>query len=219
MRNAEEYNVKTYQDRNADNSPAAHRLSVGALPRDAGTEGQNPAEDNNSSKNMQMPAMQIDSSKSYSAVLKTGAGDITIDLNAEKTPITANNFVALSRDRFYNGTIFHRAIKGFMIQGGDPQGDGAGGPGYKFADENLEGKYTRGTVAMANSGPDTNGSQFFIMHRDHDLPNQYVIFGQVASGMDVVDKIASANVAASASGENSKPLDPVKIESVEIVEK
>ena len=130
-----------------------------------------------------------------------------------------NNFVALAKQNFYAGTIFHRVMKDFMIQGGDPNGDGSGGPGYKFADENLEGKYTRGTVAMANSGPNTNGSQFFIIHKDYDLANSYVIFGHVSSGMDAVDKIAQAKVVDNGAGEKSKPLDPVKIDSVQIVEK
>ncbi|HBB37449.1 MAG: peptidylprolyl isomerase [Candidatus Moranbacteria bacterium RIFOXYB1_FULL_44_23] len=163
--------------------------------------------------------MQIDESKNYSAVLKTSEGEITIELDAKKTPKTANNFISLSRDGFYNGTIFHRVIEGFMIQGGDPNGDGTGGPGYQFEDENLEGIYTRGTVAMANSGPNTNGSQFFIMHEDYDLPNNYVIFGHISSGMDVVDKIANAEVTLNSSMEKSKPVSPVKIETVEIVEK
>lgn len=213
LRDAEQYNIKTYGERNADASPAAHRLSVSASQENAADQS---SQENNSK---QPSTMQIETNKNYSAVLKTGAGDITIDLDVKKTPITANNFVALSRQNFYNGTIFHRVIKGFMIQGGDPNGDGTGGPGYQFADENLEGKYTRGTVAMANSGPNTNGSQFFIIHKDYDLPNNYVIFGYVSAGMDIVDKIAEAEVTASASGEKSKPVNPVKIESIEISEK
>ncbi|OGI25796.1 MAG: peptidylprolyl isomerase [Candidatus Moranbacteria bacterium RBG_13_45_13] len=163
--------------------------------------------------------MQINQSKNYSAILKTGEGDITIELDAKKVPITVNNFIALARQNFYGGTIFHRVIKDFMIQGGDPKGDGSGGPGYKFADENLEGKYTRGTVAMANSGPNTNGSQFFIIHKDYDLPNKYVIFGRVSGGLEIVDKIASAEVMDNGAGEKSKPASPVKIDSVEIIEK
>ncbi|MBI4130033.1 peptidylprolyl isomerase [Candidatus Roizmanbacteria bacterium] len=162
--------------------------------------------------------MQIDQSKSYTATLKTEKGDIVISLHADKTPVTVNNFVSLARDGFYNNTVFHRTIKGFMIQGGDPSGNGTGGPGYKFNDEPFEGKYTRGTVAMANAGPNTNGSQFFIMHADYDLPPNYVIFGTVTSGMDVVDAIAAAPVEQSAGGESSKPVTPVKVESVEIVE-
>ena len=167
----------------------------------------------------QPPAMQIDENKNYTAILKTSKGEITIELNAKATPKTVNNFVALSRDNFYNGTTFHRVIKDFMIQGGDPNGDGSGGPGYKFDDEPFEGDYKRGTVAMANSGPNTNGSQFFIIHQDYDLPKNYVIFGKVIKGMEAVDKIAEAEVTMNASMEKSKPVSPVTIESVEIVEK
>lgn len=169
-------------------------------------------------KTMEKPAMQIDANKTYTATLKTTEGDIVIALNAKQTPITVNNFVSLSRSDFYNNTIFHRVIKGFMIQGGDPEGSGAGGPGYKFDDEPFEGEYTKGTVAMANSGPNTNGSQFFIMHGDTPLPKNYVIFGKVTSGMDVVDKIATAQVRSSVSGEMSDPVAPVKITSAEIKE-
>jgi cyclophilin family peptidyl-prolyl cis-trans isomerase len=105
-----------------------------------------------------------------------------------------------------------------MIQGGDPEGTGMGGPGYKFDDEPFTGEYTRGTIAMANSGPNTNGSQFFIMHADYGLPKSYVIFGKVTKGLDVVDKIAEAPVSAGMSGENSTPVEPVKVESVTITE-
>ncbi len=165
------------------------------------------------------PAMQIDTKKTYQAVLNTSAGSITIDLNANTTPITVNNFVTLAKKGFYNKTIFHRSIKGFMIQGGDPSGDGTGGPGYRFADEPFEGEYTRGTLAMANAGPNTNGSQFFIMHQDYPLPKNYVIFGKVSKGIEVVDKIAEAPVKQNAMGENSTPVNPVVVSSVQIIEK
>lgn len=168
----------------------------------------------------QAPQMQIDKNKNYTAVLKTSKGDITIELNAAKTPVTVNNFVFLAKGHFYDDTIFHRVINGFMIQGGDPNGDGTGGPGYRFDDEPFTGEYKRGTVAMANAGPDTNGSQFFIMHQDGPmLPKNYVIFGQVVSGLEAVDKIAEAPVKESSRGENSVPLEPVTIEAIEIVEK
>lgn len=164
--------------------------------------------------------MEISENKKYQAVLKTTSGDITIDLNTKDTPITSNNFVTLAKKKFYDNTIFHRVIKGFMIQGGDPKGDGTGGPGYKFDDEPFEGEYTRGTVAMANSGPNTNGSQFFIMHSDNPLPKNYVIFGKVSAGLETVDKIANAPVEANPmSGENSTPAEPVKVLTVTIVEK
>jgi cyclophilin family peptidyl-prolyl cis-trans isomerase len=169
-------------------------------------------------KVMEKPAMTIDVNKKYTALLKTTAGDITIELNAADAPNTVNNFVYLARAKFYDGTIFHRTIKGFMIQGGDPEGTGMGGPGYKFDDEPFTGEYTRGTIAMANSGPNTNGSQFFIMHADYGLPKSYVIFGKVTKGLDVVDKIAEAPVSAGMSGENSTPVEPVKVESVTITE-
>ncbi len=173
----------------------------------------------NPTNNPNMPTNLIDQSKSYTAVLHTTDGTIEIALNAKDTPITATNFVSLAKKNFYNGTIFHRVIKGFMIQGGDPTGTGAGGPGYKFDDEPFTGDYTRGTVAMANAGPNTNGSQFFIMHADNPLPKNYVIFGHVIKGLDVVDKIATAPVSMSAMGEPSQPVNPVKVTSVDIIEK
>lgn len=156
--------------------------------------------------------------KMYTAILYTEAGDIEIALKADMTPKTVENFITLAKKNFYDGTIFHRVIKGFMIQGGDPTGTGRGGPGYTFADEPFFGNYDRGTVAMANAGSNTNGSQFFIMQANNPLPKNYVIFGQVTKGLDVVDKIADAPVVASDSGEPSKPVTPVKVKSVEIVE-
>jgi cyclophilin family peptidyl-prolyl cis-trans isomerase len=161
----------------------------------------------------------IKKTKKYTAILHTEKGDITISLNSDQTPITVNNFVTLAKKGFYNQTIFHRIIKGFMIQGGDPDGNGTGGPGYKFDDEPFIGEYTRGTIAMANSGPNTNGSQFFIMHADNSLPKNYVIFGKVVSGMEAVDAIAESPVQTSMSGESSSPVTPVKILSVDIQEK
>jgi len=163
--------------------------------------------------------MENDQTKKYTAVLNTSVGKITIELNTDKTPITVNNFVSLSKKNFYNNTIFHRVINGFMIQGGDPKGDGTGGPGYQFDDEPFEGEYSRGTVAMANAGPNTNGSQFFIIHQDNPLPKNYVIFGRVTDGIEVVDKIATASVQASPMGEMSKPINPVKIQLIQIFEK
>ena len=112
----------------------------------------------------QAPAMEIDPSRRYTATLHTTAGDITVDLFADEVPKTVNNFVFLARQGFYDGVIFHRTIDGFMIQGGDPTGSGRGGPGYRFEDEPVSRRYTRGVLAMANAGPNTNGSQFFIVH-------------------------------------------------------
>jgi len=148
--------------------------------------------------------------------LKTTQGDITIELFKDKTPKTAQNFLDLSKKDFYNNVVFHRTIPGFMIQGGDPTGTGTGGPGYQFEDEPFKGEYLRGTVAMANAGPNTNGSQFFIMHADYPLPPNYVIFGKVLSGMEAVDKIATAPT--KPGGEGSSPVNPVKILSVTVTE-
>jgi len=169
--------------------------------------------------NNQKPMQQFDASKHYTAVLKTSKGDIEIALNFGQTPNTVKNFVDLSRKNFYDNTIFHRVIKGFMIQGGDPKGDGTGGPGYRFNDEEFTGEYTRGTVAMANAGPNTNGSQFFIMHADAGLPKNYVIFGHVVKGMEVVDAIAESKITYSSTGEASKPIEPTVVKSVLIEEK
>jgi cyclophilin family peptidyl-prolyl cis-trans isomerase len=136
------------------------------------------------------PAFTIDTAKTHTAVLDTNHGEITIDLDAGRSPLTVNNFVFLAREGFYDGVIFHRCIPGFVIQGGDPTGTGRGGPGYKFRDEiDGQGSYSRGTVAMANSGPNTNGSQFFICVADVGLPHSYTIFGSVAQGLDAVDSI------------------------------
>jgi len=165
------------------------------------------------------PSTKLDITKSYQAVLKTTEGDITIKLFALDTTVTVTNFVYLSKLGYYNNTIFHRVIKDFMIQGGDPRGNGTGDPGYTFKDEIFDGEYTRGTVAMANSGPNTNGSQFFIMHQDKlDLPKNYVIFGKVIKGLDVLDKIANSKVIDNGNGEISKPESPVFIKTIEIIE-
>lgn len=169
------------------------------------------------------PPMQIDPKKPYHAIIHTNLGDISIKLFPEDAPKTVNNLIFLARNQFYNGLKFHRVIKSFMIQTGDPNGNGTGSPGYKFADE-LSSKHTyaSGVVAMANSGPNTNGSQFFIgsgsdVANLNKTPN-YTIFGQVDGGMDVVEKIANVRVGPN-SGEVSSPLDPVYMKSVEILEK
>ena len=167
------------------------------------------------------PAMAIDPNKKYTALIKTSLGDMTVELYPKDAPNTVNNFVFLARDGFYNGVIFHRVMKDFMVQTGDPTGTGRGDPGYKFADE-LKGPqtYTKGTLAMANAGPNTQGSQFFISHgpRAESLPKNYSIFGKVTGGLDVLDKIANVPVRPSPSGENSAPNDPPKIESIQITE-
>jgi cyclophilin family peptidyl-prolyl cis-trans isomerase len=163
------------------------------------------------------PEMQLEAGKRYSAVLHTNKGDITIDLFEDEAPNTVNNFVFLASQGFYTNVPFHRVINGFMIQTGDPTGTGRGGPGYRFADEPVTRDYVRGTVAMANAGPNTNGSQFFIVHKDARLPKNYTIFGMVTDGMDVLDAIATTPVRRSATGEQSAPTEPVTLESVEIV--
>ncbi len=145
--------------------------------------------------------------------IKTNKGDVTLELFGDESPMAVSNFLVLANTGFYDGVIFHRVIKDFMIQGGDPQGMGTGGPGYKFDDE-LGGEHTQyppGTLAMANAGPNTNGSQFFIMHGNTPLPNAYTIFGQVTEGQDIVDAIAAVEV-----GAGDKPVDPIKISTIEI---
>jgi len=135
------------------------------------------------------PKLEIDSKKAYSAILNTDKGEITLQLFADKTPVTVNNFVFLSRQGFYDGTIFHRVIADFMAQGGDPTGMGMGGPGYRFADEfNPSLRHDKpGVLSMANAGPNTNGSQFFITHiKTPWLDNKHSVFGQVTEGMQVL---------------------------------
>lgn len=161
------------------------------------------------------PELTVDLSKKYTATIKTNHGDVEIDLDVERSPQTVNNFVFLAREGYYDNVIFHRVIEGFMIQGGDPTETGTGGPGYKFRDE-IEGagSYERGTVAMANAGPNTNGSQFFIMHKDVGLPHSYTIFGKVSNGLEVVDSIATSDT-----NQNDRPHADVTIESITISEK
>nr|WP_223210137.1 peptidylprolyl isomerase [Dietzia cinnamea] len=151
----------------------------------------------------------------YSAVITTDAGPVTVDLLEEKAPETVNNFVFLARNNYYDGITFHRVIPGFMIQGGDPQGTGSGGPGYEFDDElPAEGEYEIGSVAMANAGPNTNGSQFFIVTGDSgvSLPPDYSLFGTVTEGMEAVTAIESDG------SPQGRPQTTHTIESVEIIE-
>jgi len=144
--------------------------------------------------------------------LDTNMGKIVFETYNSDAPKTVENFITLAKKGFYDGIIFHRVIDGFMIQGGDPTGTGMGGPGYKFADEldpntaSYKAGYQKGVVAMANSGPNTNGSQFFIMLQDYPLPNSYTIFGKVISGQEVVDAIGKVKT-----GANDKPVSPVTI--------
>ncbi len=179
------------------------------------------AEDKND-KYKEAPALAIDQNKSYVAKVETNKGNFEIELDAKNVPVTVNNFVFLAKEKFYDGLSFHRIIRDFMIQSGDPKGDGTGGPGYKFDDEKIVGDYTQGIVAMANSGEDTNGSQFFIMTGDYSggkLPKNYVIFGKVVSGMDVVLDIAKTPVSDNGQGEESKPKEMITISKITIEEK
>ena len=161
------------------------------------------------------PEMTIDIEKSYTATIQTSNGDVVIDLFPEEAPLSVNNFVFLAREGFYNNVKFHRIIKGFMIQGGDPTGTGAGGPGYQFSDEEVTRDYVRGTLAMANAGPNTNGSQFFIMHADMGLPPSYNIFGLVKEGIETIDAIADVPTVGP---EKSTPTEDVLITGVDISE-
>lgn len=169
------------------------------------------------------PAMEIDVNKSYEAEVTTSKGTFTIELFAKDAPKTVNNFVFLSKQGFYNDVIFHRIIESFMIQTGDPQGTGMGGPGYKFEDEKTSYQYEPGIVAMANAGANTNGSQFFICTGAdstslNSQPN-YTIFGKVTNGMDVVKQIAATPVEVGMSGEMSTPTETIQITDVKINEK
>src|SRR4030042_230874 len=160
------------------------------------------------------PSMKIDPKKTYSAVIHTEKGDITINLFADKTPKTVNNFVFLTRQGFYNGTIFHRVIADFMAQGGDPTGTGTGGPGYRFADEfHPSLRHDKpGVLSMANAGPNSNGSQFFITHLATPwLNNKHSVFGQVTGGMNVLFSIPPRDP-------SKRDSPAIKIKSVTILE-
>jgi len=153
----------------------------------------------------------------HTITVETNKGTIVFQTYDADAPATVTNFITLAQKGFYNSLVFHRVIQGFMIQGGDPTGTGMGGPGYSFADElnagtpSYQAGYVRGTVAMANSGPNTNGSQFFIMQKDTPLPHNYTIFGKVVSGMDVVDAIAAVKTAS-----GDKPVTPVVMNKVTV---
>ena len=159
------------------------------------------------------------------ATIETDKGPIALEFFESDAPKAVENFRLLAEHNYYDGLTFHRIVKGFMIQGGDPSGDGTGGQsawGEAFADEInpqsalYRGGYRRGLVAMANAGPNTNGSQFFIMHQDYDLPPSYVIFARVTAGMDVVDAIAGTPTTLGADGGMSKPVTPPMIKKVTV---
>lgn len=162
------------------------------------------------------PPMVIDPGRSYTAEMVTSAGVMTVSLDAVKAPATVNNFVFLARWHYYEGVTFHRVIRDFMIQGGDPEGTGRGGPGYRFVDELPDpGEYRVGSLAMANAGPDTNGSQFFIITGPSgvSLPPAYSLFGQVVDGLDVALAIGAVPT-----GPGDRPVEDVVVESIVITE-
>ena len=160
------------------------------------------------------PEMGIDPSKRYTATMETSMGTLVIALDPIAAPITVNNFVFLAAQHYYDGVIFHRIIQGFVCQGGDPDGNGRGGPGYKFVDELPKpGKYQIGSLAMANAGPNTNGSQFFLISGQSgvQLPPAYSLFGQVVKGLDIVEMMQNVPT-----GPGDRPKDDVVIRSVTI---
>ena len=160
--------------------------------------------------------MCIDPAKTYGAVMNTSMGDMTIALDPIGAPITVNNFVFLARYHYYEGIIFHRVINGFVLQGGDPEGSGRGGPGYKFGDELPKaGRYEVGSLAMANAGPNTNGSQFFVISGPSGvrLPPAYALFGKVVRGLDVIEAIQNVPT-----DRSDRPLADVTINSLTITE-
>jgi cyclophilin family peptidyl-prolyl cis-trans isomerase len=177
-----------------------------------------PATDGSSPKTQRFdaaPPLVIDPAKRYTAEVVTTKGTMTIALDAVAAPKTVNNFVFLARWHYYDDIVFHRIIPGFMLQGGDPEGSGRGGPGYRFEDElPAPGRYEIGSLAMANAGPNTNGSQFFIVSGPDgtSLPPSYSLFGKVVKGLEVVSAIESVG------SRSGKPSEPVTIESVTITE-
>ena len=166
----------------------------------------------------QSPAPEVENG-GHRVSLETNKGLIVFETHDLDAPKTVANFIALSNKGFYDGLSFLRVINGFMIQGGDPLGNGSGGPGYKFEDElnpntgSYKAGYKKGVVAMANAGPNTNGSQFFIMHQDYPLPNNYTIFGKVVEGQEVVDAIANTKT-----GQNDRPIEAMTIKKATVSE-
>ncbi len=140
------------------------------------------------------PPMKLDNTKKYSATIETAKGDLDLELFAADVPVTVNNFVFLAREGFYTNSSFHRVIPGFMAQGGDPTGTGTGGPGYRFADEFTGHTHTAGALSMANAGPNTNGSQFFICYEPQPhLNGRHSVFGQLTGGMDVLKSLVNGD--------------------------
>jgi len=158
------------------------------------TPAETPAETPKPKQYSSPPAMQIDTSKSYTAIIETEKGNLVLELFASDVPVTVNNFVFLAREGFYDNTTFHRVIADFMAQGGDPTGTGAGGPGYKFADEFTSHSHVTGALSMANAGANTNGSQFFICYSPQPhLDGRHSVFGQLTEGMDVLLQLSNGD--------------------------
>ena len=189
--------------------------NVAKLLKNSGPSNVNNSNAQESKPNMNQPEMKIDINKKYQAKFSTNYGDFTISLFAKETPITVNNFVTLAKNKFYDGLVFHRVIEDFMIQGGDPKGNGTGGPGYNFQDETSPKKLVKGSLAMANAGPNTNGSQFFIVTATETpwLDGKHTNFGEVVSGLEVVEKIGKVET-----GANDRPVKNVIINSIQIIE-
>ncbi len=165
------------------------------------------------------PELILEPTRRYSATIRTNHGAMTLELFAAEAPRTVNNFVFLAREGFYEAGCFHRVIRDFMIQGGCPEGSGRGGPGYRFQDEPVTRPYVKGTLAMANAGPNTNGSQFFIVHGQNvGLPPNYTIFGMLVAGEETLDTLANAAVTSGGSGESSTPAQRLEIRNIEIDE-
>lgn len=164
------------------------------------------------------PPMTIDLGKVWTATLATSQGNIGVELLPKMAPNAVNNFVFLASQGFYERTPIHRVVKDFMVQSGDPTGKGTGGPGYMFNDELPPNDtiYTKGTVAMANSGPNTQGSQFFVMTKDTTLPASYTIFGRVTDGLDVLERLNRTATEDNGQGEVSKPVSPIGIYNVTV---
>ncbi len=206
-----------------DTTTSSEEVSLPPVPPGATIEGDTPcpAADGSSARTLKFakpPPMCIDPNRQYVAEIKTNLGTITATLDAQAAPKTVNNFVVLARYHYFDGISFHRIIPGFVIQGGDPELNGQGGPGYQFEDELPEaGRYKIGSLAMANAGPNTNGSQFFIVTGEQGaaLPPQYSLFGQVTGGLDVVQKIDAAG---SPNSREGRPTQVVTMESVTIKE-
>jgi len=180
---------------------------------------ENLVQNNNAPKTYPQPEQVLEEGIDYGAVIKTSMGDIEVDLFEDESPITVNSFLFLTKEKFYDGLTFHRIVKDFVIQGGDPDGVGTGGPGYQIPDEITDRKYKAYTLGMANAGPNTNGSQFFITTGEispqsiEALNGGYTIFGEVTKGFAVVDSIERVETDAT-----DKPINPVVIESVQIIE-